>query len=70
MGGWQENTLDSFELLKTPALLVLVLAQMGAMLMYNFSGMSVTSSLGAVFRTILETMVRAPREHDTTNSYK
>mmetsp|Transcript_38230 Transcript_38230/g.83160 ORF Transcript_38230/g.83160 Transcript_38230/m.83160 type:complete len:450 (-) Transcript_38230:4544-5893(-) len=56
VGGRQENTLDSLELLKNGPILVLGLAQMFAMMMYNFAGMSVTSNLGAVFRTILETM--------------
>jgi len=56
VGDRQENSLDSFELVKSSnGIAMLVLAQMGAMLCYNFAGMCVTDNLGAVFRTILET---------------
>lgn len=40
----------------TRILAVLLLIQMIALLMYNFAGMCVTGELGAVFRTVLETM--------------
>jgi hypothetical protein len=39
-----------------PRLQVVLLVDMFALLMYNFSGMMVTGHLGAVFRTVLETM--------------
>ena len=59
VGGVQENSLDSIELVKSSnTILFIVIAQMLAMLMYNFAGMCVTDHLGAVFRTILETLVR------------
>lgn len=57
VGGVQENSLDSIELIKSSnVILAIVIAQMLAMLMYNFAGMCVTDHLGAVFRTILETL--------------
>mmetsp|Transcript_5803 Transcript_5803/g.7837 ORF Transcript_5803/g.7837 Transcript_5803/m.7837 type:complete len:451 (+) Transcript_5803:106-1458(+) len=57
VGGRQENSLDSIELIRTsPVIDAIVIAQTFAMLMYNFSGMCVTDHLGAVFRAILETL--------------
>jgi hypothetical protein len=59
VGGKLENSLDSIELIKSSkAILILCICQACAMLMYNFAGMCVTDHLGAVFRTILETLVR------------
>lgn len=40
----------------SPKLQVILLIDMGALLCYNLSGMMVTGHLGAVFRTVLETM--------------
>lgn len=68
VGGKQENSLDSIELIKTSTVVdFIVIGQMFAMLMYNFAGMCVTDHLGAVFRTILETLVRAPPPHPSTH---
>jgi hypothetical protein len=59
VGGKLENSLDSIELIKSSKpILILCVCQACAMLMYNFAGMCVTDHLGAVFRTILETLVR------------
>jgi hypothetical protein len=59
VGGKLENSLDSIELIKSSKpILILCICQACAMLMYNFAGMCVTDHLGAVFRTILETLVR------------
>lgn len=56
-GGRQENTLDTLTMIwKTPALSTIIIGDMFALMMYNFAGMSVTDHLGAVFRTLLETM--------------
>lgn len=38
------------------ALTIILLVDMFALLLYNLSGMAVTGHLGAVFRTVLETM--------------
>eukprot|EP00884_Botryococcus_braunii_P006356 jgi/Botrbrau1/15721/Bobra.4_1s0090.1 len=40
----------------TPSIAAILVIDMFALLMYNVSGMSVTGYLGAVFRTVLETM--------------
>jgi hypothetical protein len=40
----------------SPKLQVILLIDMAALLLYNISGMMVTSHIGAVFRTVLETM--------------
>jgi drug/metabolite transporter (DMT)-like permease len=57
VGGKLENSLDSIELIKSSKpILILCVCQACAMLMYNFAGMCVTDHLGAVFRTILETL--------------
>lgn len=56
-GGREENTLDTLTMIwNTPALSTIIIGDMFALMMYNFAGMSVTDHLGAVFRTLLETM--------------
>ncbi|WIA30810.1 hypothetical protein OEZ86_000868 [Tetradesmus obliquus] len=55
--GLHENTLDTLAMIKSSKGLQTVLGiDMFALLAYNMSGMMVTDHLGAVFRTVLETM--------------
>eukprot|EP00878_Enallax_costatus_P024022 GHUV01025609.1.p1 GENE.GHUV01025609.1~~GHUV01025609.1.p1 ORF type:complete len:363 (+),score=95.68 GHUV01025609.1:179-1267(+) len=55
--GLHENTLDTLHMIKSSKGLQIVLGvDMFALLAYNMSGMMVTDHLGAVFRTVLETM--------------
>eukprot|EP00879_Flechtneria_rotunda_P007740 GHRR01008113.1.p1 GENE.GHRR01008113.1~~GHRR01008113.1.p1 ORF type:complete len:344 (+),score=105.70 GHRR01008113.1:147-1178(+) len=55
--GLHENTLDTVEMIKNTRSLQIVLSvQLFALLAYNVAGMMVTGHLGAVFRTVLETM--------------
>lgn len=55
--GLHENTLDTLHMIFHSKALATVLAvDMVALLAYNFCGMMVTGHLGAVFRTVLETM--------------
>lgn len=55
--GLHEDTLDTLAMLRhSPTLLTIILVDMGALLAYNVSGMMVTGHLGAVFRTVLETL--------------
>ncbi|CAL5222410.1 g4769 [Coccomyxa viridis] len=55
--GFHEDTLETLHMLfNSGPLLTVILIDMAALLMYNFSGMCVTGGLGAVFRTVLETM--------------
>ncbi|GBF91089.1 hypothetical protein Rsub_04758 [Raphidocelis subcapitata] len=55
--GLHENTLDTLTMIKNSgSLKAVLLIDMFALLAYNISGMLVTGHLGAVFRTVLETM--------------
>ncbi|KIZ00286.1 hypothetical protein MNEG_7674 [Monoraphidium neglectum] len=55
--GLHEDSLDSLVMIKNSTALQGVLGtDMLALLLYNLSGMMVTGHLGAVFRTVLETM--------------
>ena len=55
--GLHEDTIDTLHMIGSSKGLQIVLAvDMFALLSYNISGMMVTSHLGAVFRTVLETM--------------
>ncbi len=55
--GLHENTLETLHMIGSSHQLQIVLAtDMIALLAYNFCGMMVTGHLGAVFRTVLETM--------------
>ncbi|CAG9463959.1 unnamed protein product [Pedinophyceae sp. YPF-701] len=55
--GIHENSLDTLAMLvNSPLIRTIVLVDMFALLAYNVTGMSVTGHLGAVFRTVLETM--------------
>jgi hypothetical protein len=55
--GFHEDSRDTWDMIKNSPQLATVLAvDMAALLLYNVSGMLVTSHLGAVFRTVLETM--------------
>eukprot|EP00877_Chromochloris_zofingiensis_P012180 jgi/Chrzof1/7215/Cz02g15020.t1 len=55
--GFHENTLDTLKMIGSSRALQLILAiDMFALLAYNICGMMVTGHLGAVFRTVLETM--------------
>ncbi|CAK0787430.1 hypothetical protein CVIRNUC_010650 [Coccomyxa viridis] len=55
--GFHENTLETLHMIfNSGPLLAVIIVDMVALLMYNFSGMCVTGGLGAVFRTVLETM--------------
>lgn len=55
--GLHENSLDTLAMIKSSKGLQIVLGvDMFALLAYNMSGMMVTDHLGAVFRTVLETM--------------
>lgn len=55
--GIHENTLDTLTMIGNSKALQTILAiDMAALLLYNMSGMAVTGHLGAVFRTVLETM--------------
>lgn len=57
VGGRLENTLDSFHMIASNGQIVAVICcTMVVMLLYNLTGMTVTSHLGALFRSILETM--------------
>eukprot|EP00201_Polytomella_parva_P001449 CAMPEP_0175086198 /NCGR_PEP_ID=MMETSP0052_2-20121109/29103_1 /TAXON_ID=51329 ORGANISM="Polytomella parva, Strain SAG 63-3" /NCGR_SAMPLE_ID=MMETSP0052_2 /ASSEMBLY_ACC=CAM_ASM_000194 /LENGTH=458 /DNA_ID=CAMNT_0016358329 /DNA_START=4301 /DNA_END=5677 /DNA_ORIENTATION=- len=55
--GFHENIFDTFEMIKNSRALPIVMAvDTVALLMYNLTGMAVTGHLGAVFRTVLETL--------------
>jgi hypothetical protein len=55
--GLHEDSRETLEMIRASAPLRAVLGvDMAALLLYNVSGMLVTSHLGAVFRTVLETM--------------
>lgn len=55
--GLHEDSFDSWHMIThSRALPIVLLIDMFALLSYNFAGMCVTGSLGAVFRTVLETM--------------
>mmetsp|Transcript_11982 Transcript_11982/g.33708 ORF Transcript_11982/g.33708 Transcript_11982/m.33708 type:complete len:439 (+) Transcript_11982:115-1431(+) len=55
--GLHEDTFDTLHMIvNTPAIAVVLAIDCFALLSYNFCGMSVTDNLGAVFRTVLETM--------------
>ncbi|KAI8468404.1 MAG: hypothetical protein J3K34DRAFT_11376 [Monoraphidium minutum] len=55
--GLHENSLDTLAMIRNSGSLQAVLGvDMFALLAYNISGMMVTGHLGAVFRTVLETM--------------
>lgn len=55
--GIHEDILDTLHMIYSSGHLAVVLAvQMFGLLAYNFMGMHVTGNLGAVFRTVLETM--------------
>lgn len=55
--GIHEDALDTLAMIRNSAALQAILAiDMAALLLYNVSGMAVTGHLGAVFRTVLETM--------------
>lgn len=54
--GLHENSLDTLHMIfHSRPIAIVLLVDMVALLMYNFSGMCVTGALGAVFRTVLET---------------
>ena len=54
--GVHEDSLDTWHMIRNnPTIARLLVLDMGALLMYNVSGMCVTGHLGAVFRTVLET---------------
>lgn len=55
--GFHEDIVDTWVMIKnSPKLQAILLIDMAALLLYNISGMMVTSHIGAVFRTVLETM--------------
>jgi hypothetical protein len=55
--GLHEDTLDTLHMIaSSKGLKIVICTDMFALLLYNVSGMMVTSHLGAVFRTVLETM--------------
>ncbi|BDA42835.1 Solute carrier family 35 member F6 [Coccomyxa sp. Obi] len=55
--GLHENSIETLHMLFHSApLLTVILVDMAALLLYNYAGMCVTGELGAVFRTVLETM--------------
>jgi hypothetical protein len=55
--GIHEDTVDTLHMIRSNGhLAVLLLVQMAGLLAYNYMGMHVTGHLGAVFRTVLETM--------------
>lgn len=55
--GVHENLWDTLHMLATSQnVLLLFLSQVGGLLFYNIAGMTVTGHLGAVFRSILETV--------------
>lgn len=55
--GIHEDTIETLHMIfTTKSILLLLIVQMIALLAYNFAGMCVTGQLGAVFRTVLETM--------------
>jgi Na+/melibiose symporter-like transporter len=55
--GIHEDTLDSLHMIfRNTHLAIVIVVQMFALLAYNYMGMHVTGLLGAVFRTVLETM--------------
>lgn len=57
VGGVMENTSDSLKMMFSSQPLFIILAvQMVALMLYNYSGMSVTGNFSAVFRTVLETL--------------
>mmetsp|Transcript_1788 Transcript_1788/g.5204 ORF Transcript_1788/g.5204 Transcript_1788/m.5204 type:complete len:487 (-) Transcript_1788:640-2100(-) len=56
-GGLAEDSIESFHMIMdSPALLWVTLASVAVYLLYNSAGMYVTEELGAVTRTVLETM--------------
>lgn len=55
--GLHEDSLDTLAMIRHSTPLMAILgADMACMLAYNVAGMMVTGHLGAVFRTVLETM--------------
>lgn len=55
--GVHEDIVDTVHMVASnPKLMVVLSTQMYALLAYNYTGMHVTGHLGAVFRTVLETM--------------
>ncbi|EIE24529.1 hypothetical protein COCSUDRAFT_65401 [Coccomyxa subellipsoidea C-169] len=55
--GLHENSIETLHMLfHSGPLLTVILVDMAALLLYNYAGMCVTGELGAVFRTVLETM--------------
>jgi len=55
--GIHENIIDTWTMIRNSSKLqTILLVDMFALLMYNLAGMMVTGHLGAVFRTVLETM--------------
>mmetsp|Transcript_4359 Transcript_4359/g.12571 ORF Transcript_4359/g.12571 Transcript_4359/m.12571 type:complete len:454 (-) Transcript_4359:421-1782(-) len=55
-GGFHEDTIDTLHMIgSNKVILIILLVDMSALLLYNVSGMCVTGNLGAVFRTVLET---------------
>lgn len=55
--GFHEDSVDTLRMIRgSPTLATVLAVDMAALLLYNVSGMLVTSHLGAVFRTVLETM--------------
>jgi len=55
--GLHENTWDTLHMIgNSPTIATILAIDCLALLSYNFCGMSVTGNLGAVFRTVLETM--------------
>jgi hypothetical protein len=55
--GFHEDSVETLRMIRgSPQLATVLAIDMAALLLYNVSGMLVTSHLGAVFRTVLETM--------------
>eukprot|EP00798_Chlamydomonas_sp_ICE-L_P032201 gene32201-16749_t len=55
--GFHEDIVDTLTMIGNSRTLIIILAvDMVALLLYNVSGMMVTGHMGAVFRTVLETM--------------
>lgn len=55
--GIHEDIVDTWAMIRnSPRLQVILLIDMFALLLYNIAGMMVTCHIGAVFRTVLETM--------------
>eukprot|EP00850_Spirogloea_muscicola_P009698 SM000055S18232 [mRNA] locus=s55:130018:133173:- [translate_table: standard] len=55
--GLHEDSLDTLHMIMHNRVIwIILLVDMAGLLMYNYAGMCVTGNLGAVFRTVLETM--------------